>query len=52
MPAARRSVANVLMTCPEDRGTGGVQQVFRDLIRALEHEHRHVHLLYQAAFRQ
>jgi len=47
--ATERTVTNILMTCPEDRGTGGVQQVFRDLIRALEQEHRDVHLLYQAA---
>ena len=36
------------MTCSGDSGPGGVQQVFRDLVRALENEQRHVHLLYQA----
>jgi glycosyltransferase involved in cell wall biosynthesis len=40
-------VRNILMTCPGDAGTGGVQQVFRDLIHALENEGRHVHLVYQ-----
>jgi glycosyltransferase involved in cell wall biosynthesis len=36
------------MTCAGDSGTGGVQQVFRDLIRWLEAQHRQVHLVYQA----
>jgi glycosyltransferase involved in cell wall biosynthesis len=35
------------MTCPNDAGNGGVQVLFRDLIRSLEREGRHVHLLYQ-----
>lgn len=48
MPARSRCVTNVLMTCSGDVGTGGVQQVFRDLIRALENDLRRVHLLYQA----
>jgi glycosyltransferase involved in cell wall biosynthesis len=43
-----RRVTNILLTCSSDAGTGGVQQVFRDLIRALEANQRHVHLLYQA----
>jgi glycosyltransferase involved in cell wall biosynthesis len=40
------------MTCSGDVGTGGVQQVFRDLIRALENEERQVVLVYQAALPQ
>ena len=52
MPAGRRSVTTILMTSPSDTGTGGVQQVFGDLIRALEHEGRRVVLLHQAALPQ
>jgi phosphatidylinositol alpha-1,6-mannosyltransferase len=44
----RRPVANILLTCPRDLGSGGVQQVFRKLIAALESDGRHVHLLYPA----
>jgi glycosyltransferase involved in cell wall biosynthesis len=36
------------LTCPGDAGTGGVQRVFRDLVRWLEAHHRHVYLVYQA----
>ena len=52
MSAVHRPVMNVLMTCSGDAGTGGVQQVFRDLIRALEAEGRRVILVYQAALPQ
>ena len=40
------------MTCSGDVGTGGVQQVFRALIRALEREQRNVVLVYQAGLPQ
>jgi glycosyltransferase involved in cell wall biosynthesis len=40
------------MTCSGDVGIGGVQQVFRDLIHALETEQRRVELVYQAALPQ
>src|SRR5215470_3716621 len=36
------------MTCSEEIGTGGVQQVFRDLMRALENAHRRVDVIEQA----
>jgi glycosyltransferase involved in cell wall biosynthesis len=42
----RPRVSNILMTCSNDAGSGGVQVVFRDLIRSLERTGRHVHLLY------
>jgi glycosyltransferase involved in cell wall biosynthesis len=37
------------MTCPGDVGHGGVQVVFRDLIRSLERAGRRVHLLYPSS---
>jgi glycosyltransferase involved in cell wall biosynthesis len=43
-----RPVTNILLTCPRDLGAGGVQQVFRKLIAALESDGRQVHLLYPA----
>jgi glycosyltransferase involved in cell wall biosynthesis len=47
LPSHGRLVSNILMTCPNDLGYGGVQVVFRDLIDSLERGGRHVHLLYQ-----
>jgi glycosyltransferase involved in cell wall biosynthesis len=46
-PSLERRASNILMSCPSDAGHGGVQVVFRDLIRSLERAGRHVHLLYQ-----
>jgi len=47
-PNRVRRANNILMTCPGDAGHGGVQVVFRDLIRSLERAGRHVDLLYPA----
>jgi glycosyltransferase involved in cell wall biosynthesis len=40
------------MACPLDKGAGGVQRVFQELIRWLEAEQRRVHVVCQAAFPQ
>jgi len=45
----RKPVTNILMTCANDAGTGGVQLVFRQLVRSLEQNGKHVHLLYGAS---
>jgi glycogen synthase len=45
---ATRCVRNVLMTCQGDEGLGGLQVVFRELVRQLEENGRRVHLLYPA----
>ena len=41
-----RRATNILLTCSDDVGHGGVQVVFRDLVRSLEAAGRRVHLLY------
>lgn len=46
-PGSGHGVRNVLMTCSNDAGHGGVQVVFRDLVRSLERDGRRVYLLYQ-----
>ena len=46
--AQRRPSASILMTCAHDSGTGGLQSVFRDLVRYLEGTGRSVHLIYPA----
>jgi glycosyltransferase involved in cell wall biosynthesis len=46
--SAERRVTNVLLTCASDAEVGGVQTLFRDLVHWLEHEGRHVHLVYPA----
>jgi glycosyltransferase involved in cell wall biosynthesis len=51
-PSTEGRARNILMTCPSDVGHGGVQVVFRDLIRSLEGAGRHVHLLYQGSARR
>lgn len=53
-PGARTPPAwarSVLMTCRNDTATGGVQVVFRNLVRSLERSGRAVHLLYQGGRR-
>ena len=41
-----RRATNILLTCSDDAGHGGVQVVFRDLVRSLEGAGRRVYLLY------
>jgi glycosyltransferase involved in cell wall biosynthesis len=48
MPAGGRSVANVLLTCGQDAGIGGVQVVLRNLVRSLEQTGRQVYFVYDA----
>jgi len=48
----RRNVLSVLMTCSLGTGAGGVQIVFEDIVRWLERNGKHVHLLYDAPARQ
>jgi glycosyltransferase involved in cell wall biosynthesis len=48
-PNAARRVSNILLTCSDDAGNGGVQVVFRDLVQSLEGQGRNVYLLYQSS---
>jgi len=43
-----KRVRNILLTSADDAGVGGVQIMFRDLVRWLEHSGRQVHLVYQS----
>jgi hypothetical protein len=43
-----KRVRNVLLTSADDAGVGGVQVMFRDLVRWLEHSGRQVRLVYQS----